>query len=212
MKLNITHKIVFILFITISVCSLYYHYHITTIYIIRHGEKVIATGVSDAPLTDSGKIQAKKLGTYLSSKKQISYLYASPMRRARQTAEIIALQTGSSISFDDRLTEKNYRQSSELYPDGTYIYVKFLKDAMKETKEQHLARLLSFLKDNVHMMDKELYIVAHGGLVNRILEKIASDSGQLIAKHKIGYCSMFSFEYNKITNTFRYLNHFELEN
>jgi probable phosphoglycerate mutase len=212
MKLNITHKILFILLITVSVCSLCYHYHTTTIYIIRHGEKVITTGISDAPLTDNGKIQAKKLGTYLSSQKQISHLHASPMRRARQTAEIIALQTGSSISFDDRLTEKNYRQSPALYPDGTHIYVKFLKDGTKETKEQHLARLLSFFKDNVHMMDKELYIVAHGGLVNRIIEKIASDAGQSIQKHKIGYCSMFSFEYNKITQTFKYLNHFELEN
>ena len=211
MKLSTTHKIIFILLIIISVCSFYYHYNTTTIYIIRHGEKVIATGISDAPLTDNGKTQAAKLGAYLSNK-TISHLYASPMRRARQTAEIIALQTGSSISFDDRLTEKNYRKSSELYPDGTHIYVKFLKDGAKETKEQHLARLLRFFEDNIHLMDKKLYIVAHGGLVNRMFEKIASDSGQPIEKHKIGYCSIFSFEYNKITKTLTYLNHFELEN
>jgi probable phosphoglycerate mutase len=207
-KSSITHKIALILLIVISIFS--YFYHTTTIYIIRHGEKVIQKGIQDAPLTDNGKIQAKKLGQYLAHKKSISHLWASPMRRARQTAEIIALQTGASISFDSRLVEQNYRQSEKLYPDGTHIYVKFLKDGQKESKAQHLSRLLSFLKDSIGLLDKELYIVAHGGLVNRILEKIAADS-KPSQTPKIKYCSMFIFKYNKITKNFRYIEHVELK-
>jgi hypothetical protein len=66
-KSSITHKIALILLIVISIFS--YFYHTTTIYIIRHGEKVIQKGIQDAPLTDNGKIQAKKLGQYLAHKK-----------------------------------------------------------------------------------------------------------------------------------------------
>ena len=185
-----------------------YHYSDTNIYIIRHGEKVIKEGVSDAPLTKNGKLQAQELGKYLSTITDIPKLYSSPMRRARETAEIIALQTKSSISFDDRLTEKNYRKSEKLYPDGSHIYVKFLPNGEKETKEQHLERFLNFLKDKIRVLDKDVYIVGHGGLILRSFEKIASDNNKEIDKHKIPYCSVFIFKYNKITKSLKYINNF----
>ena len=164
--------------------------------------------MSDAPLTENGKIQAQELGKFLSAEKNIHKLYASPMRRARETAEIIALQTKSSISFDDRLTEKNYRKSKNLYPDGNHIYVKFLSNGKKETKKQHLARLLNFLEEKINALDKDVYVVGHGGLILRSFEKIASDKNQKIEKHKMPYCSVFIFNYNKLTKSLQYIDNF----
>lgn len=189
--------------ITLSLAGIYY-FSTTTIYIIRHGEKVILEGISDAPLTDTGKTQAQTLGAIL-SKKYIPSLYVSPMRRARETAGIIALKTHSSMILDERLTEKNYRKSNTMYDDGNAICVKNLPNGTKETKEQHLTRLLNFLKDTITPFNKNLYIVAHGGTILRLFEKIASDTHQPQEEHKIPYCSVFMFSYNKLTGSLKYL-------
>lgn len=185
-----------------------YYYSDAKIYIIRHGEKIITDGVSDAPLTENGKAQAHKLGEFLSHETKSPKLFSSPMRRARETAEIIASQTKSAVSFDDRLTEKNYRKSEHLYPDGKNIYVKFLHNGEKETKEQHLARLMDFLNDTVRLFDKNIFIVGHGGLVQRAFEKIAASTKKNPEKYKIPYCSVFIFQYNKITKSLRYIDNF----
>ena len=187
-----------------------FYYSETTVHIIRHGEKVIKSGVSDAPLTNLGRMQARKLGKYLSNQAHISLLYASPMRRARETAEIIASYTNGHIILDDLLVEKNYRKSDKLYPDGNHIYIKFLPGGVKESKNQHLIRVLNFFDHKVSIFNKELYIVAHGGLVKRIFERIAKERNKNLNKSKINYCSVFTFKYNKINKSFRYVNHYRL--
>lgn len=47
----------FIAFVVVS-----YYFSETSIHIIRHGEKVITKGVSDAPLTERGILQAREVG------------------------------------------------------------------------------------------------------------------------------------------------------
>ena len=201
-----------ILLLTIAVIlgATYYLSEIT-IHIIRHGEKIIAKSLSDAPLTDLGKLQAKNLGEYLVSKHKITKLYSSPMRRTRQTSKIISKFTGSFIDFDERLTEKNYRKSDAIYADGTHVYIKFLSNGKKETKDQHLKRLLGFFQNKVGIFEKELWLVSHGGVIHRIFEKISEDTKQELSKVKINYCSTFTFKYNKITKTFRYLGQHDVQ-
>ncbi|MCB9228243.1 MAG: histidine phosphatase family protein [Deltaproteobacteria bacterium] len=179
----------------------------TSIHIIRHGEKVIDEGVSDAPLTEAGIEQAKELGRILANEYKIDQLFVSPMRRARQTAESISSATKSKMVFDDRLTEKNYRRSDDLYPDDTNVFVKYFPDGSKENKEQHLSRLLGFFKDKISILDKEVWIVAHGGLIRRLLEKIQQEKIQDLPELKIKYCSNFEFSYNKLTGTIKYVSH-----
>lgn len=200
-------KRISIFFIILLAVGGIYYFSETTIHIIRHGEKIIAPNISDAPLTDLGKKQAFEAGKFLECNYSIPQLYASPMRRARETALIIAELTNSSIIFDKRLTEKNYRKSDELYPDGTNVYVKFLPNGDKETKIQHFARMLDFFKEKIGFLDKEIWIVAHGGLIRRILEKIERDTGESNLDIKIKYCSTFTFKYNKFTGSFKYIKH-----
>lgn len=66
--------------------------------LIRHGQSLgnIEGRIQDAadPLTDLGRAQARALAAALAARGDITHLYASPLARARETAEIIGAATG----------------------------------------------------------------------------------------------------------------------
>ena len=89
----------------------------STIFLVRHGETEWNRtrryqGWSDSPLTDQGRAQAKAIGRLLSKLPEIGSadLVASPIGRARHTAEIIRECLGRSepLRFDDRLRELSF--------------------------------------------------------------------------------------------------------
>jgi probable phosphoglycerate mutase len=88
-----------------------------TIFLVRHGETEWNRirryqGWSDSPLTDAGRAQAQAIGRRLSTLPEIrsAELVASPLGRARHTAEIIRQCLGRSepLRFDDRLRELSF--------------------------------------------------------------------------------------------------------
>jgi len=88
-----------------------------TIYLVRHGETEWNRirryqGWSDSPLTDRGRAQAQAIGRFLCTlpEAQSADLVASPIGRARHTAEIIRECLGRSepLRFDDRLRELSF--------------------------------------------------------------------------------------------------------
>jgi isoleucyl-tRNA synthetase/bisphosphoglycerate-dependent phosphoglycerate mutase len=85
----------------------------TKVTAVRHGESLANVGkVFDgiAPgkeLTERGKEQAAETGSFL-AEQNVDVIYASPMRRAQQTAEAIAKATGARIVTDDRLIETQF--------------------------------------------------------------------------------------------------------
>ena len=81
------------------------------IYLIRHGESLYNAegriqGQSDIALSPLGILQAKAIADALATQ-SIDAIYASPLRRAAQTAEPIADRLSLEIRFDDRLKEIN---------------------------------------------------------------------------------------------------------
>jgi broad specificity phosphatase PhoE len=74
----------------------------------RHGQNVAnLTGtfshrVFDGDLTEVGRCQAQELGNLLaaSTDNPVCQLVCSPLRRARQTAEIVGLQLGLSVAME----------------------------------------------------------------------------------------------------------------
>ena len=58
----------------------------------------------DMPLSARGRSQAAALASRL-AKREIGAIYASNLRRARETAEAIAATTGAGLALDDRLRE-----------------------------------------------------------------------------------------------------------
>src|ERR1700741_1007020 len=71
-------------------------------------------GPADPELSPEGKAQAEHLATYLSAE-HLDAIYASPLRRAYQTAEAISARHGLDVCACDGLVEFD-RQSGDYVP------------------------------------------------------------------------------------------------
>jgi broad specificity phosphatase PhoE len=84
----------------------------TTLYLVRHGEnlanitKEFSYRVVDYPLTPKGALQAEQTAEYFLGR-GVEAIYASPLLRARQTAEILARQIAVPIHLREALREIN---------------------------------------------------------------------------------------------------------
>jgi len=98
--------------------------------LIRHAESVgnaerRLQGQGDFPLSERGVDQARLLAQRLSITERLVALYASPLLRTRQTAEIVAEAVHLPVQFIDDLCEYDFGEASGLtwteigqrYPD-----------------------------------------------------------------------------------------------
>ena len=82
------------------------------LYIARHGETAwnaenLVCGRTDLPLTERGMEQARLLAENAVGK-GIEVIIASPLLRARQTAQAVSDAIGVPIQIDDRLIEMDF--------------------------------------------------------------------------------------------------------
>jgi broad specificity phosphatase PhoE len=86
--------------------------------VVQHGEKARAAG--DPGLTETGVRQAAAVATWLEKKgTKVSSIWASPLKRAQQTAEPIAAAFGLPVQTDARLRERmNWDDESEISLEG----------------------------------------------------------------------------------------------
>lgn len=84
----------------------------TTIYWVRHGEnranltKEFSHRLVDYPLTAKGRLQAEQTGEYFRTR-PVQVVYASPLRRAVETAEAIARPLGLPVQVIEDFREVN---------------------------------------------------------------------------------------------------------
>jgi probable phosphoglycerate mutase len=134
--------------------------------------------IADPPLADEGHAQAKALAEWLAAE-HVDALYASPMRRALETAEHVAERLGLPIVVDAELAEFD-RQSH------FYIPVEELRAEKDERWDDLVAGRwgvdgevdpLTFQAVVVEAVErvidanpgKTVAIVAHGGVMNAYL-------------------------------------------
>jgi broad specificity phosphatase PhoE len=72
-------------------------------------ESGVLRGLLDPPLDEAGHLQAERLGTALGPRMP-SVVAASPLLRARQTAQPIADRAGRDVTTDRRLLDRDYGQ------------------------------------------------------------------------------------------------------
>jgi 2,3-bisphosphoglycerate-dependent phosphoglycerate mutase len=170
--------------------------------LIRHALPVrreIESGAADPELSEDGRAQAAHLAQYLSTE-ALDAVYASPMRRAQQTAEPLARSQGKEIVLIDDVAEWD-RNSNE------YVPVEELKAANdprwqamlsgdwnthEESTEQFSARVVGAIETliDAHGGDR-IAVVCHGGVINSYLA------------HVLGVTQRQSFFYPNYTSIHR---------
>lgn len=138
-------------------------------YFLRHGEteynrRHIVQGWSDIPLNFTGEQQAIAAAQVMKTV-SMTHLIASPLSRARRTAEIIGEAAGLAIhKLDERLREKNFGDY-ENHPDpspGVWARLDKGAESYAEFANRCAAGFNEAFTDGLPL------IVAHGG-VRRIL-------------------------------------------
>lgn len=83
-----------------------------TLLFLRHGEtdwnaQGLIQGRTDIPLNETGRAQAREQAAALRSHQPpVGIIYASPLKRASETAQIIQQALGVPLRYDDRLVEQ----------------------------------------------------------------------------------------------------------
>jgi len=163
-------------------------------YFIRHGQtdwnhEGRFMGQQDIPLNQRGLIQAQEAAAYLRDHSiQAKRIVASPLLRARRTAEIISDACGIPLSFHDGLKEvyfgaaegslKAYQDLHHSWingdgPEGAESWVAF--------KQRVTAAIIESLSH-----EKMTLIVAHGGIYAAIMDRLGhpnEDAGNCVPYH-----------------------------
>ncbi len=161
-----------------------------TFYIARHGEtewnlKGFYQGQKDSILTEMGIQQAKDVAQKLKNIK-FAAAFSSDLLRAKQTAEIIALEHEMIVETKKILRERNYgrlegtsiaeaqqelkdtfRKFSELSAD-----IRFKTPLIdgSESDESIATRLVTFIREtSVAYPGKNVLVVCHGGIMRAFL-------------------------------------------
>jgi len=148
--------------------------------IIRHALPVrreLTEGIADPELAPEGLLQAEHLAKYLATEK-IDAVYASPLRRAQQTAAPLAASQKVDVTLIDDVAEWD-RNSNE------YVPVEELKAAndprwqamLKGEWNVHEESVDDFNKRTIGAIEKlidlhsghRIAIVCHGGVINAYL-------------------------------------------
>lgn len=143
----------------------------TTFFLVRHALKEKAVG--DVPITPEGVIQAQSTAGRFCNL-PITVILSSPLRRAKETAEYIALETKSTITVVNRLRERaNWGDLPGQTFDEFVVmwerctcepdYIPPVGDSAKQAGER-LSNLLTEIAQK-HPVQSNIVMVTHGGLI-----------------------------------------------
>jgi broad specificity phosphatase PhoE len=162
------------------------------IILIRHGQSTAnASGVwqgqKDFPLSEVGRRQAVTAGRVLKGKR-ISSVYASPLSRALETAEIVAREAGFSgeVIALPGLTERHggileghtWAEQEHRNPELAEKFLALPEEERwplvgAETDEEVIARFEATLESirDLHPAGSRLVVVSHGGVMRAYLRE-----------------------------------------
>lgn len=149
------------------------------VWIVQHAEKVSAAG--DPGLTERGYEQARAVARHLSDL-EVSALWTSPLRRARETAAYIEAALGLHPQLDARLRER-------MNWDGKQSLEAFLSDWARATEDRafrpstgdssgEAGRRFCEAFDDLrreHSGDTLALVVSHGGVTVDALRTMFGD-------------------------------------
>jgi broad specificity phosphatase PhoE len=147
-------------------------------------------GWADPPLNETGRAQARALAEQLRDT-PFDAVYSSDLRRAHETAEIVAAPHGVPVMPDPGLREIDvgswsgltHAEIEERYPDG--------KRPDGETREQHAERVLEAVERIARANpERRILLVTHGGTM-RALHGHVSDE----PSHPVANCGVLELHF-----------------
>src|SRR5580704_7208531 len=158
----------------------------STLYLVRHGATdanlrrpyVLQGRGIDLPLNPTGRQQADRVAGLL-GQKSVSAVYASPMRRALETARAIAARCQVEVAVRDELVECNVGRWEGLSWDGIReqfpeAYENFQRDPSQfpylggETYGDVARRVVPVLEQLLEQHRGDQFVVVAHNIVNRV--------------------------------------------
>jgi len=167
---------------------------VTTILIARHGETDWNVerrwqGWADQPLNDNGRAQAAVLAKQLEGM-PFDAVYTSDLKRAHETAEIVAAPHGVPVVTDRDLREIDVGSFSGL--THTEVMERYNGERTDgETREQHSARVLAAVERLARdHAGERILIVTHGGTVRALHDHVVGEPS-----HPIENCGVLELHF-----------------
>ena len=171
------------------------------LYIIRHGQTEMNSrhalqGRSDFALNEVGLAQAREAAEKLRGVR-FDRVYSSPLRRAVQTAELLA--PDAEIVIDERLIEMDYGpyEGADLHnlpPEILTFFSDFTHNPAPAGMEQLtavVARVGAFLEE-LRFNEENILISTHAIAMKGILEYLTPESGGAYWSKFIGNCAVYT--------------------
>lgn len=150
--------------------------------VVQHGEKLREPG--DPGLSALGRDQAERTATWVADRLSVVGVWASPLRRAVETAIPLAAALGVEVSLDPRLRERmNWEgEQHQALDDFLAEWQVATNDRSYvprsgDSSEQAAARFIEAITELTDQLptDATLAVVAHGGVTVDTLRTIAGD-------------------------------------
>lgn len=161
---------------------------VTRVFMVRHGATILSdedrfAGATDVPLSDAGREQTRRLAERLSDE-NITVVYASPLGRTVETAQILAAPHKVEVQTRDGLREINHGRWEQM--TRREVEEKFPEEAAEWEKDPYTfaplggesglavtARALPVLIDIVraHPAEKVL-VVSHKATIRLLLSSL----------------------------------------
>src|SRR6202007_2193423 len=160
----------------------------TRVFMVRHGATILSAedrfaGATDVPLSDEGREQTRRLAERLSGEKIVA-VYASPLGRTVETAQILAAPHKLEVQTRDGLREINHGRREQMTRHE--VEEKFPEEAAEWEKDPYTfaplggesglavtARALPVLIDIVRAHPGEnVLVVSHKATIRLLLSSL----------------------------------------
>ncbi len=156
------------------------------ILLVRHGQSTWNAagrwqGRADPPLSELGERQAAAAAA-MPAVAPVSHVWASPLTRARVTAEHVAVALGVTVRVDERLAERDAGEWTGLTRDEIEAgWPGYLADRRRppafEADDELASRALEVLHEiAAHAAGATVLAVSHGGLIRSVERALGADS------------------------------------
>ncbi len=178
-------------------------------YICRHGETdynraQLVQGNIDIPLNDNGRQQAgeakeklQMLGVHFDR------IYASPLSRALETAEILSGLPRSEFLIDERIVEMGFgvREGLPYIGGNNEITVlnedpeNYIAPPEGEELQEVFDRTASFIEELKTITSEHILIATHGMAIRGLIAAIRGTGKGQIWETSVGNCDIFHFRW-----------------